>query len=245
LSAARALIGGGYGLPLAQELFTSLHLGMEVRDQIGVLAWFAGLEPGVRGALEERGRVQRRAAGEWLYGEGDEDTGVVAVLEGGLYLHAQAPDGGEVLITLLPAGGVMGQSIEFGGGPRLVTAISAVDSTLFVLSDRALREIAATHASLWPALSALTYGQLRESLRSVSDFVALKPRARLISRLVQFSAFAPRVPATQAALAEMIGASRNAVNGWLSTLEAEGVIARGYRHIDVIDRRALQRRLSD
>jgi CRP-like cAMP-binding protein len=224
-------------------MFTRLQFMMEFRERLAAMPWFAGLELPVLAALTDRGRLQRRAAGEWLYGEGDEDTGVVAVIEGGLYLQAQAPDGGEVLFSLLPQGGVMGQSILFGGGPRLVTAIASVDCILFVLSDRALREAAVIHPSLWPSLSALAYGQLREAVRSVAEFVALKPRARLVARLAQLSAFGPSVPVSQSALAEMIGASRNAVNGWLAELESAGAITRGYRVIEVRDRRALQRRL--
>jgi hypothetical protein len=46
----------------------------------------------------------------------------------------------------------------FGGGPRLVTAIGALHSLVFSVPDRALREAAADHPSLWPQLSVLVYG---------------------------------------------------------------------------------------
>jgi hypothetical protein len=56
-------------------------------------------------------------------------------------------------------------------------------------------------------------------LRTIVEFATLEPRERLIARLLQFSRFDRRIPVSQAALAEMIGASRNAVNGRLRTLE--------------------------
>lgn len=195
----------------------------------------------MRNHLIANGRVMRRDAGEWLYGEGDEDTGVIAVLSGGLNMHAAGPDDGEVLLGFLPAGAVIGQSIVFGGGPRLVTMICAAPSEVFVLSDRVLRDASAAHPSLWPALSALIYEQLRTSMRGVVEFISTTPRDRLISRLFGYSASGPRIPLGQSALAEMIGASRNAVNGWLGELEAQGIVARGYRYIEVVDRKRLQK----
>lgn len=208
--------------------------------RLAAMPWFARLKPDVRGHLVANGRVIRRAAGDWLYGEGDEDTGVVAVLSGGLHMHAAGPDAGEVLLGFLPEGTVIGQSIVFGGGPRLVTMICAAPSELFVLSDRVLRDAAMAYPALWPALSALIYEQLRASMRGMVEFIGMSPRDRLISRLFAYSAVNARIPIGQSALAEMIGASRNAVNGWLGELEAQRLVARGYRFIDITDRKRLQ-----
>lgn len=217
---------------------------MEIATRLKALPWFAPLDEPVLGALAARGRVLRRASGEWLWGEGDEETGIAAVLEGALYLYTQTADGGDVLFGALPVGGVVGQSILFGGGPRLVTAICAADSQLFALSDRALSQTAEEYTALWPALSALVFSQLRETVRLTAEFLTLSPRKRLISRLLLLSAPGARVLVSQAALAEMIGASRNAVNGWLAELEGAGAIARGYRHIDVVDSGRLVRLLA-
>lgn len=214
---------------------------MDDRDLIAASPWFVRLEAPVREALIAKGRVQDRAAGEWVHGEGDEDTGVVAVLQGCLQLHSQAPDGGEVLIDLLLRGGVIGQSIVFGGGPRLVTAICATDARLFVLSDHALRETAAAHPSLWQSLSALAYLQLRQMVRRTAEFIALKPRDRMIVRLLALSRFENPIPLSQAALAEMVGVGRDVVNRWLGDLEASGKVARGYGRIEVLDAPGLRR----
>ncbi len=208
------------------------------------IPWFAALPPPVRAALVARGRWQRRAAGEWLYGEGDEDTGVTAVIEGALHLYSQAPGDREALFNAMPAGTVFGQSTLFGGGPRLVTAICAVDSLVFLLSDQALRQVAAAHPSLWESLSTLVYGQLRAVVQAVAEFVALRPRERMVARLLTYAPGGGRVAVSQAALAEMVGVSRGAVNGWLQKLEASGKIVCGYGWIDVVDRAGLGRLLN-
>ena len=218
---------------------------VDVLLRLRELPWFATLDPALLSELAERGRLIKCPVGGWLWGEGDEDTGIAAVFEGGLYLYAQTQDEGETLFSFLPRGGVLGQSRLFGGGPRLVTAIGAMESLIFLAPDRALRDAAADHPSLWPHLSALVYEQLREALKTIVSFAALKPRERLIARLLQLSIVERRVPVSQAALAEMIGASRNAVNAWLGQLEQEGAIVRRYGAIEVLRRRDLRRLLTN
>ncbi len=212
-------------------------------DLVAAIPWFARQPPARRDALLKAGRLSRRQTGEWMHGEGDEETGVLAVATGALKVYGQAPGGREALIGLLPAGTVIGQSAAFGGGPRIVTAITAVPSLVFTLSDSALRRVAAAHPDLWEALSALVYGQLRINAQAVAEFVALKPRERLISRLLQMSAQTGEIAVSQADLAEMIGVTRKAVNGWLGELEAARLVERGYGVIRVLEAGRLERML--
>jgi len=217
----------------------------EPLDIVAAIPWFAGQPPALRSALLAAGRLSRRGAGEWVHGEGDEETGVLAVVDGGLKLYSQASGGREALFGLLPAGTVIGQSAAFGGGPRIVTAIAARPSQIFTLSDRALRQVAAAQPELWQALSALVYGQLRNMTQGLAELLALKPRERMIARLLQFAAMTGGVAeVSQADLAEMIGVTRKAVNGWLGALEAEGRLRVGYGEVEVLDRPGLERMLA-
>ncbi len=101
------------------------------------------------------------------------------------------------------------------------------------------------HPGLWEALGALVYGQLRLNVQAVAELVALKPRDRLISRLAQLSAQGGgQIAIAQADLAEMIGVTRKAVNGWLGELEAAGLVTRGYGVIRVLDAGRLERMLA-
>lgn len=214
-------------------------------DRVAAIAWFARQPADRRDALLREGRLSRRQTGEWMHGEGDEETGVLAVVEGALKVYGQAPGGREALIGLLPAGTVIGQSAAFGGGPRIVTAITAAPSLIFTLSDSALRRVAAVHRGLWEALSALVYGQLRANAQAVAELIALKPRERLIARLLQLAAATGgEIAIAQADLAEMIGVSRKAVNGWLGELEAARLVERGYGVIRVLDVSRLERMLA-
>ena len=214
-------------------------------DRVAAIPWFARQPADRRDALLREGRLSRRQAGEWMHGEGDEETGVLAVVDGSLKVYGQAPGGREALIGLLPAGTVIGQSAAFGGGPRIVTAITASPSLIFTLSDSALRRVAAVHPGLWEALGALVYGQLRLNAQTVAEFVALKPRERLVSRLLQMAGQSGgEISVSQSDLAEMIGVTRKAVNGWLGELEAAGLVARAYGVIRVLEPAKLERSLT-
>ena len=217
----------------------------EPLEVVAAIPWFAGQSPPLRTALLQAGRLSRRGAGEWVHGEGDEDTGVLATVEGSLKLYSQAPGGREVLFGLLPAGTVIGQSAAFGGGPRIVTAIAASPALIFTLSDRALRQVAAAQPGLWEALSALVYGQLRNATQGLAEVLALKPRERMIARLLQFVRPDGAVEISQADLAELVGVTRKAVNGWLGALEREGRVRLGYGRVEVLDRAGLERMLGD
>jgi len=214
-------------------------------DRVAAIPWFARQPADRRDALLREGRLSRRQTGEWMHGEGDEETGVLAVVDGSLKVYGQAPGGREALIGLLPAGTVIGQSAAFGGGPRIVTAITASPSLIFTLSDSALRRVAAVHPGLWEALGALVYGQLRLNAQTVAEFVALKPRERLVSRLLQMAGQSGgEISVSQSDLAEMIGVTRKAVNGWLGELEAAGLVARAYGVIQVLEPAKLERSLT-
>jgi hypothetical protein len=219
---------------------------MAIRDLAALkrlegLGWFARQPAAQRQALLQAGQIRALADGIWAHGEGDEETGLLAVLEGSLRTFARAPGGRSALIGLLPPGSIIGQSAVFGGGPRLVTAISTGHSLVFVLSDRALRAVAIDHPGLWQDLSQLIYRQLEVMVRTLAERTALSPRALLASRLLMLSRASPDIAVGQAELAEMIGISRKTLNVRLAELADRGLVRPGYGRIRVLDRPGLRR----
>lgn len=203
--------------------------------------WFAHLPPPLRAALLRAGRVVRLDAGQWVYGEGDEETGVLLVLEGALRIEASVGAERDVLVNLAPAGSAFGQSRRGGGGPRIATARAAGASTVLLIPDAALQRIADDHPALWRAVSELVYGQLDTMVRLAAQLLALGPRGRIAARLLAFGAVAGEVMLSQSDLAEMCGLSRKATNQHLAALERIGAIERGYGRIAIIDAAALRR----
>lgn len=206
-------------------------------------AWLDGHGPELHEALLAEGRLVRLGAGEWAQAEGDDDTGLLTVVEGAVQMMCQAPGDREVLIGQAGPGVTLGQTMRFGGGPRLLTVVCLEPSLLLRVSDRALARVAAQRPELWEAVAALLYLQLRTLLQLVAAAVALPPRQRLAWRLLVLAGAQPdaRLKLSQQALAEMVGLTRKTVNAYLGEFEREGLVRRAYGGIEVLDLRGLAR----
>ncbi|CAN7184816.1 Crp/Fnr family transcriptional regulator [Phenylobacterium sp. LjRoot164] len=217
------------------------RLALEVLHAAG---WLAPYGPGLADALLAEGQLARLGAGRWAQAEGDEETGLLVVIEGAVDLYCQAPGDREVRFSQAGPGGALGQSVAFGGGPRIVTAVCAQPSLLLRVSDAGLERIARTRPEIWRALAALVYLQLRGAVRQAAEAVALPPRQRLASRLLVLARSRrgpPRLALSQQALAEMVGLSRKTVNGLLVEFARERLIGLDYGAVEVLDLRRLER----
>lgn len=219
----------------------------EDRDQaLGLLhmaRWLEAYEPGLAEALVAEGVLGRLRAGQWAQAEGDEETGLMVVIEGAVDLFCQAPGDREVRINQIGAGAAVGQTMRFGGGPRLVTAVCAEPSLLLRVSDAGLERIARLRPDIWRAVATLVYFQLRNALQMAAEVAALPPRQRLASRLLMLArgrASPAVLNISQQGLAEMIGLTRKTVNGYLADLQREGAVRLDYGRIWVEDMRRLQ-----
>ena len=219
----------------------------EDRDQalrlLGVARWLEAYPPGLAEALVAEGALSRLRAGQWAQAEGDEETGLMVVIEGAVDLFCQAPGDREVRISHAGAGAALGQTMRFGGGPRMVTAVCAEPSLLLRVSDAGLERIARLRPDIWRAVATLVYFQLRNALQMAAEVAALPPRQRLASRLLMLARGreAPVVlNVSQQGLAEMIGLTRKTVNGHLAGLQREGAVRLDYARIWIEDARRLQ-----
>lgn len=210
-------------------------------DRIG---WVARQSRSLQRRLRAGGRRHRLDAGQWVYGEGDAETGLCAVLEGALRLEVSVGGDCSALIGLVPAPAILGQSRRHGGGPRILTARAGPPSTVLLISDAALEAIATDEPHLWRAVSELLYAQLEMMVRLAAQLLALRPRARVAARLLQLASDG-RVRASQHDLGEMCGLTRKGISAHLAVLEHEQVIRRGYGVVQLLDAAALQRIAAD
>jgi CRP/FNR family cyclic AMP-dependent transcriptional regulator len=205
--------------------------------------WLDGHGGDLRRRLLAHGTLRVLPAGRWAYAEGDDDSGILVVVRGALQIYAQAPGDRDVLIGQIGHGNAIGQTARFGGGPRLVTAISTAASLVLQVTDAALAAIARDEPLIWQAIASLNYAQLRMMVQLLAETTALPPRQRLAARLARFASDArtgAELPLCQQALGEMVGLSRKTVNACLADLEQRGLVRRRYGAIEVPDAAALQ-----
>jgi CRP-like cAMP-binding protein len=184
------------------------------------------------------GKLVRRPTGAWIHAEGDEDTGLFIVVDGAIDLFCHGLGERQVRVGLVGPGAAVGQSVRFGGGPRLVTAAAAMPCTILVVSDTALTRIAEQAPEIWRAIATLLYGQLRYALRFGADILTLPPTQRVAARLsdiAEVTAGLDALPLSQQALGEMTGLARKTVNAILRRLQADRVLVCDYRRIEIRD----------
>ena len=206
-------------------------------------AWISERSEDLITPLLDHSRIVTLAPGEWAQGEGDDETGLLVILEGAVQMLCQAPGDREVLVGQAGPGVAIGQTQRFGGGPRLLTVICTRPTVMLQASDRALGRIAATQPAIWEAVAALLYLQLR-SLLTLLAHGALPPRQRLAARLLLLAGAGravDRVTIGQQALGEMTGLTRKTVNAYLGDFQQRGLIRRGYGAVDLIDPAGLGR----
>ena len=213
-------------------------------EQLERMGWMASDSPGLAAAVVAEGAVARLPAGRWVQAEGDEDAGLLVVVEGAVDLYCPAPGDRQVRIGHLGAGTGIGQTTRFGGGPRLVTAVCAVPSLVLRVSDAGLARVARDRPEVWRAVASMVYLQLRAAVQMAAEAIALPPRARVAARLAALSrGREPPVALalSQQALGELTGLSRKTVSGLLGEFRRRGLITLDYGRIGVLDPRGLER----
>src|ERR687892_446949 len=123
------------------------------------------------------------------------------------------------------------------GGPRAVTEVMLIRLDRPSLDQLLAARPALAQRFLYSLASRLDRMQQRLLQLAGGDL-----RRQVASLLLGETADAqPVVRLPQATLAQLLGATRPAVNRILKALEAEGLIRLGYREIEVTDPRALER----
>jgi CRP/FNR family cyclic AMP-dependent transcriptional regulator len=201
--------------------------------------WFMDQPQVIRTALIDEGRTMRLQPNQWIYSEGDTDSGIYGVLEGTLRVEAAVGQDRSVLLNIVGAGEFIGQARAFGGGGRIVTARASGAATVLAVSDSSLARIAQREPDIWRVVSALVYAQLNGVVQLTALLLGLPPRMRIAARLLALPTDGAVTCVTQDDLAEMCGLSRKAVNAHLKALMGEGLVRTGYGGVRVLSRSRL------
>lgn len=193
--------------------------------------WFAALDPRLARALIAAGRVVALDEGQWIYSEGDAETGLCLVIDGVLRLEASAGPERDVLIGLAGPGAAIGQSRRFGGGRRIITARAQRAAHVLLVPDALLPGIAASVPGAWAGVISLLYEQLDAAVHAAALNLVLSPRQLVAARLAQLADDEGVVAATQADLAEMCGLSRKSASGHILALARNGWVVPLYRSL--------------
>ena len=181
-------------------------------------------------------RMRTFRRGQVVFTRGDPGDTLIVVVSGQVKVVVRSADGGELTLTIIPAGGVFGELSIADGGPRSADAETLEESQLLLIPRETTQEICARVPSAAQAVATSVAAALRRLTEAASDLVFLDlPRrvAKVLASQAPDDDGVIRIRLRQEELAHQVGATRQSVNaavrgfhrrGWLQIHEGAVIV---------------------
>ena len=209
--------------------------------------WFAELSVEDRQQLLALAQYRSLASGERLFSRGDAFDGIYVLLSGAILIAGVDKSGKEALLTLVVAGDFIGEIALFDKQTRTHDATASCEVELLWWSSYQLQQLVAINPLWWQRFGQLLTAKMRLVLQAFEELSLQNAQVRLIRRLVLLCRFHSNpncscvIPISQEQLGQLLGLSRQTTNQLLGQLEQQGLIAKSYGHITVLNPQSLMR----
>ena len=194
-------------------------------------------------------RTYRR--GQFLWYQGDPGDYLVVIVRGLVKVTVASPRGDEMLLVTLGPSEVVGELSVIDGGARSASVVALTPTTGIVIGRAPLIALMHRSPELLDVLLRSMGALVRRLTERATDLVFLDLAARVAKLLLreaegrsgeQRQGGLVDLGLTQTELAQMVGASRPAVNRVLQSLAARGLISINGHEIIINNLTALRRR---
>lgn len=188
---------------------------------------------------------------QYLMYQGDPGDHLAVLVDGLVKIIVTSDRGDEMVLATLGSGEVLGELSVIDQGPRSASVVAVQPTTALVINRAALITTMQHSPALLDALLHTLGAMVRRLTEQATDLVFLDLGGRIAKLLIQRAEhqsddqskrLAVDLHLTQTELAQMVGASRPAVNRVLQSLVGRGVIAVDGKTIVIKDAVALRRR---
>jgi CRP/FNR family cyclic AMP-dependent transcriptional regulator len=204
-------------------------------ELLGRVGLFSDLSTAELVGLAALMRPRPYAKDEVIYLRGDAGTAFYVIASGKVKIALTSPDGKELILRRLAAGGFHGELALLDDEPRSADAIATEPSVLLVLQRDAFRQFLTDHPGAATKLLGTVSQYLRRNADLIQDATFLDVPARLARILLELAgepgATELPPPGTvipdrmkQGELAALVGATRESINKWLGSFEKQGLI---------------------
>jgi len=215
----------------------------ELATFLGKSVVFNGLDLEDLRRLAAIAREVTLPASSILFEQGEESDGLYIVASGIVRIYLTAEDGREATISLLEDGEMIGEIALLDGLPRSAGAAALTDTKLMFIPHKPFCDLLDSSPKLSRQVTLMLCERLRAANSQVAQAIFHDLRYRLLVLLRQIAVIHGRIEkdvaivdleVTQGTLAQMLGASREAVNKQLRTLAKEGRVVMDGRQIRVL-----------
>jgi CRP-like cAMP-binding protein len=185
-------------------------------------------------ALAQAGEMIDKYKGTHLFKEGEESSAAYVLHSGEVELY-RTSDGAKHLFTRLGPGAVVGDIAMFQQQPYLSSARAVTHARVLRLDRDVLIPLLLRSPVLAMRWLVAGLGQLEATQRSLLRLMNRTVREQVADLLLSQQDRFGEVRLSQAAIAELLGASRQSVNEAIGVLKYHGALETGYRRITVLD----------
>lgn len=187
------------------------------------------------------------ASGETLFIQGEVSEAVFCVTTGLVKLTRHQSDGSEAVIDVFQPGQSFAEALAFRADRYPATAVSLVNSTVFVAPSSVVREVIRENPEAFPAILAGAYAHLHQLVHQIESLKANSSLERIAQYIIAATesstgSEAAELPFEKRVLASLLGMKPETLSRQFKRLEPHGVALNG-RRIVVRDRKALRRLL--
>lgn len=195
-------------------------------------------------AVAAASRVRSFHRGQVVFTRSDPSDSVIVVIAGRIKVVVRSADGGELTLTILGAGSMLGELGIIDGGPRSADAETVDECQLLLIPREMIRDICARVPSAGQALTTSIAVMLRRLTEAVADLVFLDLPRRVAKMLLSQPGSDDgviRLKMSQEELAHQVGGARQSVNAALRGFERRGWIELHDRSVVIRQAAALSR----
>jgi CRP-like cAMP-binding protein len=206
--------------------------------------WLSLASSDFRQSVLDRVTIRKLAGGEALFRVGDREGGLWAIIEGGVRFELPGPQLAPGLTHVSIPGFWFGEAPLIGKTARLFDAYAAGPSLLAVVSFSDVRILIDEDPARWQWIALLANMNRDLAMGVAADLLIQDPRQRIVAALLRLSGWrtgsylTPNpgpIHLSQQQLGQISNLSRTVVSATLRDLEQRGLIAVGYRALEVLD----------
>jgi CRP/FNR family cyclic AMP-dependent transcriptional regulator len=216
-------------------------------DVTGILretGLFGSVPPTELEAIAAASRARTFRRGQVVFTSGDPGDTLIVVISGRVKVVVRSADGGELTLTIIQAGGMLGELSVADGGPRSADAETLQECQLLLIPSQAVQDMCARVPSAAHALTSAIAATLRRLTEAASDLVFLDLPRRVAKVLLDQPRGRDGIiwPAlSQEELAHQAAGTRQSVNAVLRGFERRGWIEAHGRAVAIKQAAALGR----
>jgi CRP/FNR family transcriptional regulator len=221
--------------------------GSSLVDVLRKASLFSTLSGAELEALAQRISIRSFDAGESLFSEGEQCSGLYVVASGRVRIFKISPSGREQVLAVEGPGGSVAELPVFDGGPYPASVAAIEPSELAFISRKDFRTFCLEHPEVALKVLQVVGARLRRLVGIIEELSFTTVRHRLISWILRRSRTEGGtfiLGANQQELAAEIGTVRELVSRNLTRLQTQGFIALNGRELRIVDQPGLENELA-